>query len=237
MSSEQIAERIIVAFDFNNEEDVIKLADQLKGHAKIVKIGMELYLSQGPSIISLLKDYSFKIFLDLKLHDIPNTVYKTTKALTVLGVDIFNVHAAGGLKMLVEAKRGIDEAPSSFVPKLIGVTHLTSTDQAALNNEIGIQGDIAKAVVHYAKLCKEAKLDGVVASPKEVDLIKSTCGDDFLTVTPGIRPKGVSAHDQKRVATPSEAFSMGTDYIVVGRAITQAASAKQAFINIINSVK
>lgn len=236
----EIRERVIVAFDVNNKDSLIELAQKLKGHAKTVKIGMELYLSLGPEVIMVLKDFEYNIFLDLKLHDIPNTVGKTCYSLSKHGVDILNVHAAGGAEMLKAAKQGlIDGAKDSGnkPAKLIAVTQLTSTDQTTLNNELGITGSIEQAVVNYAKLAHECELDGVVASAKEVEIIKEACGKVFLTVTPGIRPRGSAVGDQKRVVTPGDAFAMGTDYVVIGRPITQAQDPAKAFNDILNSIK
>lgn len=235
-----IRERIIVALDVNNKGSLIELAQKLKGNAKTVKIGMELYMSLGPEVIKVLKDFEYNIFLDLKLHDIPNTVGKTCYSLAKFGFDILNVHAAGGAEMLKAAKQGlIDGAKDSGnkPAKLIAVTQLTSTDQTTLNNELGISGSIEQAVVNYAKLAHECELDGVVASAKEVEIIKEACGKSFLTVTPGIRPKGSAAGDQKRVVTPEEAFAMRTDYVVIGRPITQAQDPAKAFNDILNSTK
>lgn len=235
-----IRERIIVAFDVNNKDSLIELAGKLKGHVKTVKIGMELYMSLGPEVIKTLKGFEYNIFLDLKLHDIPNTVGKTCYSLAKLGVDILNVHATGGAQMLKAAKQGlIDGAHDSGnqPAKLIAVTQLTSTDQATLNNELGISGSIEQAVVNYAKLTYECELDGVVASAKEVEIIKEACGKNFITVTPGIRPKGSAAGDQKRVVTPEDAFAMGTDYVVIGRPITQAQDPVSAFDQILESIK
>ena len=235
-----IRERIIVALDVNNKGSLIELAQKLKGNAKTVKIGMELYMSLAYEVIKVLKDFEYNIFLDLKLHDIPNTVGKTCYSLAKLGVDILNVHAAGGAEMLKAAKQGlIDGAKDSGnkPAKLIAVTQLTSTGQTTLNNELGITGSIEQAVVNYAKLAHECELDGVVASAKEVEIIKEACGKSFLTITPGIRPKGSAAGDQKRVVTPRDAFAMGADYVVIGRPITQAQDPAKAFNDILNSIK
>lgn len=224
-------EQVIVAFDTNDLDQLKNWSNQLSGVAKTIKIGMELYLSQGPQIIDLLKKNDFDIFLDLKLHDIPNTVSKTCSALASLGVDILNVHAAGGIEMMSKAKEEL--AKKNSKTKLIAVTQLTSTDLKTLNNEIAIPLSIEQAVIHYAKMTKEAGLDGVVASAHEVIKIKEICGDHFITVTPGIRPQGTDHGDQKRVMTPSEAFTTGTDYIVIGRPITEASDPTQAFKKIL----
>lgn len=237
---ENLADKIIVAFDMNNLNDMTKMAKNLADDATYVKVGMELYLSIGPSIITELKKYNYKIFLDLKLHDIPTTIGKTCYALASLGVDMINIHAAGGAQMMVEAKKMMElgaRGKDLPAPKLIAVTHLTSTDQKTLNSEINIAGDLNEAIIHYAKLAKICGLDGVVCSANEVALIKEHCGQDFLTITPGIRPPESENNDQKRVMTPIEAMKIGTDFMVIGRPITQHENPRLAFKQILNSIK
>lgn len=214
------AEKIIVAMDFDEERKALALLQTLKGHPVWVKVGMELFYSAGPKIIQEAKNLGFKVFLDLKLHDIPNTVEHALKSLIKLPVDMINVHAAGGSEMMKRAAVAVKSGPHS--PLLIAVTQLTSTTAAQMNTEQRIPGDIVESVSHFAKLAKESGCDGVVSSPHEVQAIKLICGSRFITVTPGIRPLESDKQDQKRVTTPKEALLLGTDYMVIGRPITQA---------------
>ena len=215
--------RTIIALDFSSREEVISFLKQFD-EPVYVKIGMELTYACGLDIVKEVKAMGHKIFLDLKLHDIPNTVKGGMKNLAALGVDIVNCHCGGGIAMMRAAKEGLIEGTpeGKKVPKLIGVTILTSTSQEGMNNEMGIPGAVIDTVVHYAKNAKEAGLDGVVCSVLEAKAIHEACGDDFLTVTPGIRLAGNSKDDQKRVATPEFANEQGCDMIVVGRSITKA---------------
>jgi len=215
---------IIVALDFPNKTEALELVHQLEEFHPYLKIGMELYYQEGPELIYFLKEKGYKIFLDLKLHDIPNTVRGAASSLTRLGVDMFNVHCSGGVKMMEQAVEGIQSAlaPGQKKPILIGVTQLTSTSQETLNKEMGIPGEMEQVVLHYASNAKQSGLDGVVCSPLEIELIKESLGQEFITVTPGIRPKESSMDDQIRIMTPSEAAKKGTDYMVIGRAITKA---------------
>ena len=215
--------RTIIALDFSNKEQVLEFLRQFD-EPVYVKIGMELTYACGLDIVKEVKNMGHKIFLDLKLHDIPNTVKGGMKNLARLGVDIVNCHCAGGIEMMKAAKQGIIEGtPEGQEPaKLIGVTVLTSTSQEAMNEELGIPGEVIDTVVHYARNAKEAGLDGVVCSVHEAKAIHEACGDDFLTVTPGIRLANNSVDDQKRVATPEYAKQQGCDMIVVGRSITKA---------------
>ncbi len=225
------AEKIIVALDFSEETKVLSFFDQLKGHNVWVKIGMELYYSMGPKIIHEAKDRGYKVFLDLKLHDIPNTVGQSIKALTTLPVDMINVHAAGGSEMM---KRASESAKNSkYNPLLIAVTQLTSTTTEQMNREQRIPGDVVESVSHFAKLAKDSGCDGVVSSPHEVQAIKLICGSRFLTVTPGIRTAEAEAQDQKRITTPIEALRLGTDFMVIGRPITQAPNPRSALESIL----
>lgn len=216
--------KTIVALDFSTKEEVLNFLKKFD-EPVYVKIGMELTYGCGLDIVKEVKEMGHKIFLDLKLHDIPNTVKGGMKNLAGLGVDIVNCHCGGGIAMMKAAKEGIIAGtPEGKEPaKLIGVTILTSTSQEAMNEELGIQGAVIDTVVHYAKNAKEAGLDGVVCSVHEAKAIHEACGDDFLTVTPGIRLKDNSVDDQKRVATPEYAREQGCDMIVVGRSITKAA--------------
>ncbi len=215
--------KTIVALDFSTKEEVINFLKQFD-EPIYVKIGMELTYACGLDMVREVKAMGHHIFLDLKLHDIPNTVKGGMKNLAKLGVDIVNCHCAGGIEMMKAAKQGILEGtPEGQQPaKLIGVTILTSTSKEAMNEELGIPGEVMDTVVHYARNAKEAGLDGVVCSVHEAKAIHEACGDDFLTVTPGIRLAGNSVDDQKRVATPSFAKEQGCDMIVVGRSITKS---------------
>lgn len=223
--------KIIVALDMNNEEAAHKLLKDLSGEKVWVKVGMELFYSVGPKIVHTAKDLGLKVFLDLKLHDIPNTVHKALLSLGNLPIDMVNVHAAGGAEMMKRASEAVKKSPHS--PLLIAVTQLTSTTREQMNEEQRIQGDVVESVTHYAKFAKEAGLDGVVSSPLEVAAIKLVCGSRFLTVTPGIRPKDANANDQKRITTPDEAIKLGTDFMVIGRPITEAPNPKEALFKII----
>lgn len=232
MSENEAASRLIVALDYYNADDARRLIQSLEGIRCYMKVGMQLFYAAGPDFVRELKDRGYSVFLDLKMHDIPNTVRGGSHSITKLGVDMFNVHAAGGLKMMTAARQGVEDALSEdgslSHPLLIAVTQLTSTSQQVLNKEIGIPGLVEDSVIQYAKLAKEAGLGGVVASALEVTSIKNNCGLQFKTITPGIRPAGSEQGDQSRVLTPGEAISQGTDYIVVGRPITGAPSPREA---------
>lgn len=220
---------VIIALDFENKEKTLDFLKGFKNEELYVKIGMELFYAEGPSIISEIKKLGHKIFLDLKLHDIPNTVMKAMKNLAKLGVDIVNCHAAGGVKMMEAAKSAFDGLDKK--PMIIAVTQLTSTSKDMMNNELGIEGEVIDSVVKYAQNAKKAGLNGVVCSPLEVRAIKEACGEDFITVTPGIRP-GAHDDDQVRVTTPADARKLGTNYIVVGRPITAQADPVAAYMQI-----
>ncbi len=217
-------DRVIVALDVNTLKEEERLLDILAGEVQIFKIGMELFYSCGPKAIELVKKYDKEIFLDLKFHDIPNTVYAASKAAVRFGVFMFNVHASGGIDMMKKAVEGAEEESEKLGvarPKILGVTVLTSLDKEGLN-KIGIIKTPEEEVLNLARLAKETGLDGVVASPEEITAIRKNTGKDFLIVTPGVRPEGSEAGDQKRVTTPKEAFQRGADYIVIGRPITKA---------------
>ena len=215
--------KTIVALDFSRKEDVMNFLDKFK-EPVYVKVGMELTYAFGFEMIHEIKKRGHKIFLDLKLHDIPNTVKNGMKNLAKLDVDIVNLHAAGGSAMMKAAIEGLKEgAVNGKRPLCIAVTQLTSTSQEAMNEELLIPGDVKDVVISYAKLAKESGLDGVVCSVHEAKAIHEACGSDFLTVTPGIRLADDSKDDQKRVATPAFAKEQGCDYIVVGRSITKSA--------------
>jgi orotidine-5'-phosphate decarboxylase len=237
----EAAGRIMVALDYASAETAEVLIQQLVGIPCFVKVGMQLFYSAGPGFVAGLKQRGYKVFLDLKMHDIPNTVKGGAESIARLGVDVFNVHAAGGKQMMEAALEGVDKgitgSPSgSGRPLVIGVTQLTSTSERILNEEIGIAGSVEQAVLRYALLAKEAGLSGVVASPLEVTQIKAACGDAFVTVTPGIRPAGADIGDQSRVMTPKEAFAQGTDYVVIGRPITASPDPRAALESIIDSI-
>ena len=214
--------RTIVALDFSSKEEVVEFLNKFDKPI-YVKIGMELTYACGLDIIETVKAMGHHIFLDLKLHDIPNTVKGGMKNLANLGVDIVNVHCAGGIAMMKAAIEGLEiGAKQNKRPLCIGVTQLTSTSKEMMNDELGIPGEVMDSVIKYAKNAKEAGLDGVVCSVHEAKAIHEACGDDFLTVTPGIRLASDSKDDQKRVATPDYAKEQGCDYIVVGRSITKS---------------
>lgn len=217
---------LIVALDFNSIEEVTSFLDQFQNESLFVKVGMELYYSAGPSIIQEIKSRGHKIFLDLKLHDIPNTVKHAMKVLAKLDVNLVNVHAAGGLKMMTAALEGLKEGTMEGKkrPLIIAVTQLTSTTEEEMQRDQRVEISLEESVLSYAKLAKEAGLDGVVCSTHEVERIHERLGNDFLTVTPGIRMANDDTHDQKRIATPEKARLLGTNAIVVGRSITKAVS-------------
>ena len=213
---------VIIACDFDSREQTIAFLKKFPEDEKakpFVKIGMELYYAAGPDIVRELKDGGYKVFLDLKLHDIPNTVKKTMKVLSLLGADICNLHAAGTVPMMEAAREGLTR-PDGTRPLLIAVTQLTSTDQAHMESDLWIKAPMDEVILHYAKNAKTAGLDGVVCSPLEAEKVHTRCGAEFLTVTPGVRFAGGDAGDQKRVTTPARAKELGSDYIVVGRPIT-----------------
>ena len=212
---------VIVACDFNSKQAVMAFLDRFCEEKPFVKIGMELYYAEGPDIVREIKERGHKIFLDLKLHDIPNTVKKAMAVLSKLEVDMCNLHAAGTRAMMEAALEGLTR-PDGTRPLLIAVTQLTSTDQARMKDELLIDAPIEEVVMHYAENAKNAGLDGVVCSPLEAAGVHARCGSGFCTVTPGVRFAGVDAGDQKRITTPAGAKELGADYIVVGRPITAA---------------
>ena len=212
---------VIIACDFDSAEKTFAFLDKFTGRKPFVKIGMELYYAEGPSIVREIKKRGHKIFLDLKLHDIPNTVKKSMAVLSRLDVDMTNLHAAGTKRMMEAAIEGLTRADGTR-PMLIAVTQLTSTDQQAMENDLLIKEPIADVVMHYASCAKDAGLDGVVCSPLEAGKVHERCGAGFVTVTPGVRFADGDIGDQKRVMTPAEAKKIGSDYIVVGRPITAA---------------
>ena len=212
---------VIVACDFSSAKQTFDFLDKFTGRKPFVKIGMELYYAEGPSIVREIKARGHKIFLDLKLHDIPNTVKKSMAVLRNLDVDITNLHAAGTTAMMQAALEGLTREDGTR-PLLIAVTQLTSTDQESMERDLLIKEPIDQVVMHYAKTAKNAGLDGIVCSPLEAGKVHNSCGADFLTITPGVRFADGEIGDQKRVMTPAQAKEIGSDYIVVGRPITAA---------------
>ncbi len=212
---------VIVALDFPTGADTLAFLDKFTGRKPYVKVGMELFYAEGPEIVREIKNRGHRIFLDLKLHDIPNTVEKAMKSLSKLSIDMVNVHAAGTVEMMEAAKRGL-KGESGEGPLLIAVTQLTSTSQERMNEELLIAGKLEDVVIKYAQNAKKAGLDGVVCSPLESGMIHDACGDDFVTVTPGVRFADSAKDDQVRITTPEGAKKLGSDYIVVGRPITKA---------------
>ena len=212
---------VIVACDFSSAADVYAFLDRFTERKPFVKIGMELFYAEGPQIVKEIKKRGHKIFLDLKLHDIPNTVKKAMSVLSRLDVDICNLHASGTIRMMEAALEGLTREDGTR-PLLIAVTQLTSTDQESMEKDLLIKEPIDKVVMHYAHNAKLAGLDGVVCSPLEAGKVHQVCGNEFLTVTPGVRFADGDIGDQKRVMTPAEAKKIGSDYIVVGRPITAA---------------
>ena len=219
---------VIVACDFASAEQTFAFLAKFTGRKPFVKIGMELYYAEGPSIVREIKARGHKIFLDLKLHDIPNTVKKAMAVLRNLDVDITNLHAAGATAMMKGALEGLTREDGTR-PLLIAVTQLTSTDQEALEKDILIKEPIDEVVMHYAQTAKNAGLDGIVCSPLEAGKVHNRCGENFLTITPGVRFADGDVGDQKRVMTPAAAKEIGSDYIVVGRPITAAADPVAAY--------
>lgn len=214
---------VIIACDFNSKADLMAFLDNFKNEERkpFLKVGMELFYAEGPAIIKEIKERGHKIFLDLKLHDIPNTVKKAMSVLSALDVDICNLHAAGTKAMMEAALEGLTR-PDGTRPLLIAVTQLTSTSEERMKADLLIDHPLDKVVMHYAKNAKDSGLDGVVCSPLEAGKVKAVCGDAFLTVTPGVRFADGEVGDQVRVTTPAKAKELGSDYIVVGRPITQA---------------
>ena len=219
---------VIVACDFSSAEQVFSFLDKFTEEKPFVKIGMELFYAEGPQIVREIKARGHKIFLDLKLHDIPNTVKKAMSVLSNLDVDITNLHAAGTTAMMQAALEGLTR-PDGSRPLLIAVTQLTSTDQQAMEQDIMIHAPIDEVVMHYASTAANAGMDGIVCSPLEAGKVHERCGKNFLTVTPGVRFADGDVGDQKRVMTPAAAKEIGSDYIVVGRPITAAADPVAAY--------
>ena len=219
---------VIIACDFSSKQETLAFLDRFSEEKPYVKIGMELFYAAGPDIVREIKARGHKIFLDLKLHDIPNTVKKAMAVLSALDVDMCNLHAGGTIAMMEAAREGLTR-PDGTRPLLIAVTQLTSTSQERMEQDLMIPAPIDEVVMHYAENAKKAGLDGVVCSPLEAGKVKKVCGQDFLTVTPGVRFADGEVGDQVRVTTPARAREIGSDYIVVGRPITQAANPVAAY--------
>lgn len=227
---------VIIACDFESAGRTLEFLSLFQSERPFVKIGMELFYAEGPNIVRQLKDRGHKVFLDLKLHDIPNTVKRAMSSLSALEVDMVNVHAAGTRAMMEAALEGLTR-PDGTRPKLIAVTQLTSTDEERMKSELLIEKPLAEVVLSYAKNAALAGLDGVVCSPLEAAAVKERCGSDFLTVTPGIRFADSGKDDQRRITTPENAREMGCDYIVVGRPITRADDPVVAYKKCVDSFK
>ena len=235
-----VKDKIIVALDVPTKEEALAIVDELGDKVGAYKIGMQLYNACGPEIIEEVTKRKGRIFLDLKFHDIPNTVASAARVAANLGVYMFNLHACGGSTMMKAAADALKEEAAKLGverPLLIAVTVLTSMNEEELQGEVGISRSLNEQVAAMAKLAKDCGLDGVVASAKEIKLIREACGDDFLIVTPGIRPRDAAADDQKRIKTPGEAVADGADYLVIGRPITKAADRTAAVANIVADIE
>ena len=231
MKTLNASERLMVALDIGTAGEAKALAEKIGETVTWYKVGMELFYAEGPKIIEMLKEKQKKVFLDLKFHDIPNTVAGAVRSVSELGVDMCNLHACGGREMMLRAMDANKEASAKkgkSPAKLIAVTILTSIDQRVFQTELGFSGEIHEKVLNWAELVKEAGLDGVVASAHEAEMIRRRCGGDFLIVTPGIRPKSTEVNDQKRVMDPAQAIKKGATHLVVGRPITKADHPAQA---------
>ncbi len=232
-----VRDRIMVALDCDRDR-AFELADLLAGHATWLKVGMTLFYAEGPAIVRAFKDRGFKVFLDLKLHDIPHQVRGAARSAALAGADLITVHGLGASKMLAAARGGVEEATAElgFRPQVIAVTVLTSMDQAALD-EIGVERPVADEAAALASLAREAGIDGVVCSPQEAAGMRALLGPEALVVTPGVRPAGSAAGDQSRVATPAQAIAAGASHIVVGRPITGADDPVAAFETIVAEIE
>ena len=236
----QAKDKICLAIDVKTKEDAQLLVSELKDYVGVYKVGKELFTSVGPEIVKTIVNNGGKVFLDLKYHDIPNTVAKAGEAATKLGVYMFNVHCSGGKAMMEAVAKSVKETAeqnSLSRPLVLGVTILTSISQEELNNELNIPGTVEEQVVRFAKLAKDAGLDGVVASPKEIKAIRAVCGDKFVIVTPGIRPVWAKKNDQQRITTPKQAIDDGASYLVIGRAITAQENKAEAAKKILDEIE
>ena len=231
-------DRLIVALDAPTLEVAEKWLSELKGVVHYYKVGLELFTAHGWKAVNLVRNYGGRIFLDLKLHDIPNTVSRTLAAVCEHEVDMVNVHALGGFEMMAMAREAVEKYSSGHVikPQLIAVTVLTSHDQKTLSRELRVRGSVKEEVLHLAGLAKKAGLDGIVCSPEETVWVRKKFKQDFLIVTPGIRPLGADKGDQKRIHTPEKALRAGSDYIVIGRPITQAPNPRETAVKILEAI-
>ena len=239
MPNTELSERIIVALDVPTFDKACELMDQLGENAKALKVGSQLFTSVGPDMIREIKRRDKKLFLDLKFHDIPNTVARASEVATELGVDMFNVHISGGLEMMRAAAEATKSKATELgieKPIILGVTILTSIDAPTLQEVFGSSKDLEEQIVHMARLAQRAGLDGVVASPREIGPIRAACGSDFVIVTPGVRPEWASHDDQKRTMTPVEALTAGASYVVIGRPIRQAPEPAEALAQIVQEI-
>jgi len=231
-----IREKLIIALDVSTETEALGLVQELSGLAVLYKVGLQLYSNTGPDIVRRLAKSGAGVFLDLKFHDIPNTAARASEAVTGLGAFMFNLHAAGGKKMLAAAARATRERARSLgvaAPLMVGVTVLTSMSEGELHQELGVARPLPEQVAALATLCRESGLDGAVASAREIPWIRRACGRDFIIVTPGVRPAGVMQNDQERIVTPSQALALGADYVVMGRPVTAAADPRQALARLL----
>jgi len=233
-------ERLVLALDVDDFKSAEELVDKLKDYVGVFKVGSQLFTSEGGDVVRMIRESGSKVFLDLKFHDIPNTVKGAAESATKLGVYMFNIHASGGYEMM---KAAADAARETSIklgikkPLILGVTVLTSINQEILKKEIGVNKNVKEHVVHLAKLAKSAGLDGVVASPQEIMVIRNACGNDFIILTPGIRPAGEEINDQRRIMTPKQALEQGADFIVIGRPIRNAKNPVKAARNIIREME
>lgn len=230
------SDRVIVALDCSHEES-LSLADSLVGHARWIKVGMTLYYACGPSVVTEMHERGFKVFLDLKLHDIPHQVEGAARAASLAGADLLSVHSLGGAEMIAAARKGVDDVAAERAERtrLVGITVLTSMDAEALS-QVGIERSLGEEVAQLAGMAYESGTDGIVCSPREAAAMRLVLGDDALVVTPGVRPAGASVGDQRRVATPLDAMRAGASHIVVGRPITEAPDVAMAFDSIAGEV-
>ena len=236
-------ERLVLALDVDDFKKAEELVNELSDYVGVFKIGSQLFTAEGVKVIDMVNKRGGKVFLDLKFHDIPHTVARVAEVVTRLGVYIFTIHTSGGYKMMKAAVEGTIKTSKTLKikkPLILGVTLLTSINQEILKNEIGIKKRLEEQVVHLAKLAQDAGLDGVVASPREIQVIRVACGDDFIILTPGIRPiGGILAHqdDQERIMTPGEAIRLGADFLVIGRPIRKAAHPVEAAKKILREME
>ncbi len=235
-----VREKLIIALDVDTEEEALGLVKELSGLTGMYKVGLQLYNNAGPAIVRRLTGAGARVFLDLKFHDIPNTAARASEAVAGLGAFMFNLHAAGGKKMLSEAAgaaRARARALGVAAPLIVGVTVLTSLSEGELRAELGVSRPLPEQVAALALLCREAGLDGVVASAREIPWIRRACGPEFVIVTPGVRPAWSKQNDQERIVTPAQALALGADFVVVGRPVTAAADPRLALARLISEAE